>query len=125
MLSAAATLTVFPVAAQDAPAGGTDPQPTAESTTLPSPQPPREYWPLLLTGIGLTAGGLVGARLAHLETERWEAMTAGTADRQQQIDTWSTVTVAGSVAAAVGVGLIALWATIRLSQADPAPAAGR
>ena len=37
-------------------------------------------------------------------------------DRQRRINTWSTVTVVGSVTVAVGVGLVALWATIRLSQ---------
>ena len=49
-------------------------------------------------------------------------MPDGTADRQQQIDAWNTRTVAGSVAATVGIGLIVLWGTIRLSQASAAPA---
>ena len=66
-------------------------------------------------------GGLTGARLARLEAERWEAMPEGTASRPQQIDAWNTWTVAGSVAATVGIGLIVLWATIRLSQASAAP----
>lgn len=81
---------------------------------------PEEYWSLLLTGISLTAGGMVGARLAHLETMRWETMPENTSDRQQQIDRWGVVTVASSVIVAVGVGIIALWATVQLSQEDPA-----
>ena len=75
-----------------------------------------------MAGIGVVAGGLAGARLANLEAERWEAMPEGTAHRQPQIDAWNTWTVAGSVAATVGIGLIVLWGTIRLSQASAAPA---
>lgn len=76
----------------------------------------RDYWPLLAAGIGVTAGGLAGARLARLEYERWHAMPAGAANRDANREAFGTWTVAGSVAAAVGVGLIVLWATIRLSQ---------
>ena len=68
-----------------------------------------------MAGIGVTAGGLVGARLARQEAER----SMDTASREA-FDTW---TVAGSVAATVGVGLIVLWATIRLSQ-DARPPSG-
>lgn len=113
-----------PVVAQEA-SGRTERAPDAapeeapEAAAVPAPLPPeqrRDYWPLLVAGIGVTAGGLVGARLARLETERWMAMPPGTANRQPQIDAFETWTVAGSVAASVGVGLIVLWATIRLSQ---------
>ena len=76
----------------------------------------RDYWPLLVAGIGVTAGGLTGARLARLEYERWDAMPEGAANRAANLDAFGTWTVAGSVAAAVGVGLIVLWVTIRLSQ---------
>ena len=97
--------------------------PAVESAPAPTPssEPVSDYWPLLVAGIGVAAGGLTGARLARLEAERWEAIPAGTANRPQQIDTWNTWTVAGSVAATVGIGLIVLWATIRLSQASAAP----
>ena len=78
--------------------------------------PRRDYWPLLAAGIGVTAGGLAGARLARLEYERWDAMPDGAANRDANLDAFGAWTVAGSVAAAVGVGLIVLWATIRLSQ---------
>ncbi len=78
--------------------------------------PRRDYWPLLVAGIGVTAGGLAGARLARLEYERWDAMPAGAANRDANREAFGTWTVAGSVAAAAGVGLIVLWATIRLSQ---------
>lgn len=78
--------------------------------------PLRDYWPLLAAGIGVTAGGLAGARLARLEYERWHAMPAGAANRDANLEAFGAWTVAGSVAAAVGVGLIVLWATIRLSQ---------
>lgn len=102
-----------PVVAQEA-SGRTERAPDAApgAAAVAAPPPPeqrRDYWPLLVAGIGVTAGGLVGARLARLETERW---LDGTANRQA-FETW---TVAGSVAATVGVGLIVLWATIRLSQ---------
>lgn len=99
----------------------------AAPEAAPAPPPPaeqrRDYWPLLAAGIGVTAGGLVGARLARLETERWMKMPDGTANRRQQIDAFDTWTVAGSVAATVGVGLIVLWATIRLAQ-DARPQSG-
>lgn len=104
-------------------ASGAEAVPGAEAApgteAAPAPPPPeqrRDYWPLLVAGIGVTAGGLVGARLARQEAERW---MAGTASREA-FDTW---TVAGSVAATVGVGLIVLWATIRLSQ-DARPPSG-
>lgn len=116
-----------PVVAQEA-SGRTERAPEAAPGTEAAPAPPppeqrRDYWPLLVAGIGVTAGGLVGARLAHVEYERWMAMPVGTANRQQQIDAFGTWTVAGSVAATVGVGLIVLWATIRLSQ-DARPPIG-
>ena len=93
---------------------------SAEEALPPTPiaEPVRDYWPLLVAGIGVAAGGLAGARLAYLAAERWE----GVANRQQQIEVWNTWTVAGSVAATVGVGLIVLWGTIRLSQAYAASA---
>ncbi len=119
------TLLGTPAAAQEAPAETNEPSEAAPVHVLPGPTPPeepvRDYWPLLAAGIGVVAGGLAGARLANLEAERWEAMPDGTADRQQQIDAWNTWTVAGSVAATVGIGLIVLWGTIRLSQASAAP----
>ena len=120
------TLCCMPVVAQEAPAEtetSAVEAPAVESAPAPTPPPEQvaEYWPLLLAGIGVAAGGLTGARLARLEAERWEAMPEGTANRPQQIDTWNTWTVAGSVAATVGIGLIVLWATIRLSQASAAP----
>ena len=119
------TLLGAPAVAQDAPAETSEPSEDAPVHALPAPAPPaeepvRDYWPLLVAGIGVVAGSLAGARLANLEAERWEAMPAGTANRQQQIDAWNTWTVAGSVAATVGIGLIVLWGTIRLSQAAPA-----
>ena len=120
------TLLGTPAAAQEAPAETNEPSETAPAHVLPGPTPPaepvRDYWPLLAAGIGVVAGGLAGARLANLEAERWQAMPDGTANRQQQIDAWNTWTVAGSVAATVGVGLVVLWGTIRLSQASAAPA---
>ena len=120
------TLLGTPVAAQEAPAETNEPSEAAPAHVLPGPtpatEPVRDYWPLLAAGIGVVAGGLAGARLANLEAERWEAMPDGTANRQQQIDAWNTWTVAGSVAATVGVGLVVLWGTIRLSQASAAPA---
>lgn len=120
------TLLGTPAAAQEVPAETNDPSEDAPVHVLPVPTPPtaepvRDYWPLLAAGIGVVAGGLAGARLANLEAERWEAMPGETANRQQQIDAWNTWTVAGSVAATVGVGLIVLWGTIRLSQASAAP----
>ena len=120
------TLLGTPAVAQEAPAETNEPSEDAPALALPGPAPPaqpvRDYWPLLVAGIGVVAGGLAGARLANLESERWEAMPEGTANRQQQIDAWNTWTVAGSVAATVGIGLIVLWGTIRLSQASAAPA---
>ena len=120
------TLLGTPAVAQEAPAETNEPSEDAPVHALPGPAPPaepvRDYWPLLVAGIGVVAGGLAGARLANLEAERWEAMPEGTANRQQQIDAWNTWTVAGSVAATVGIGLIVLWGTIRLSQASAAPA---
>ena len=120
------TLLGTPAVAQEAPAETNEPSEDAPVHALPGlsppPEPVRDYWPLLVTGIGVVAGGLAGARLANLEAERWEAMPDGTANRQQQIDAWNTWTVAGSVAATVGIGLIVLWGTIRLSQASAAPA---
>ena len=119
------TLLGAPAAAQEAPAETNEPSEAAPAHVLPEPtpaaEPVRDYWPLLAAGIGVVAGGLAGARLANLEAERWEAMPDGTANRQQQIDAWKTWTVAGSVAATVGVGLVVLWGTIRLSQASVAP----
>lgn len=124
-----ATLLSTPVVAQEAPAKPVESSEEAATAAPPIPpalpapaQPPRDYWPLLVAGIGVAAGGLAGARLARLEAERWEAMPVGTADRQQQIDGWNTWTVAGSVAATVGIGLIVLWGTIRLSQGAREPA---
>ncbi len=119
------TLLGAPVGAQDAPAETEESPADAPAEAAPAPTPPAEsvgdYWPLLAAGVGVAAGGLAGARLAHLEAERWEAMPEGTANRQQQIDAWNTWTVAGSVATTVGIGLIVLWGTIRLSQASAAP----
>ncbi len=120
------TLLCAPAVAQEAPAEteeSTEEAPAVEPARAPAPPPEQlsEYWPLLVAGIGVAAGGLTGARLARLEAERWEAMPEGTASRPQQIDAWNTWTVAGSVAATVGIGLIVLWATIRLSQASAAP----
>ena len=124
------TLLGTPAAAQEAPAETNEPSEAAPTHVLPThvlpgptpaAEPVRDYWPLLAAGIGVVAGGLAGARLANLEAERWEAMPDGTANRQQQIDAWNTWTVAGSVAATVGVGLVVLWGTIRLSQASAAP----
>ena len=120
------TLLGTPAVAQEAPAETNEPSEDAPADALPGPTPPpepvRDYWPLLVAGIGVVAGGVAGARLANLEADRWEAMPEGTANRQQQIDAWNTWTVAGSVAATVGIGLIVLWGTIRLSQASAAPA---
>ena len=121
------TLLGTPAVAQEAPAETDEPSEDAPLHAVPVPTPPaeepvRDYWPLLAAGIGVVAGGLAGARLANLEAEQWEAMPAGTANRQQRIDAWNTWTVAGSVAATVGIGLIVLWGTIRLSQASAAPA---
>ncbi len=120
------TLLGAPAVAQEAPAETNGPSEDAPVHALSGPAPPaepvRDYWPLLVAGIGVVAGGLAGARLANLEAERWEAMPVATANRQQQIDAWNTWTVAGSVAATVGIGLIVLWGTIRLSQASAAPA---
>jgi hypothetical protein len=119
------TLCCTPVVAQEAPAETDKPSEETPMESAPAPTPSSEpvsdYWPLLVAGIGVAAGGLTGARLARLEAERWEAIPEGTANRPQQIDTWNTWTVAGSVAATVGIGLIVLWATIRLSQASAAP----
>ncbi len=120
------TLLGTPAVAQEAPAETNEPPEQAPAQALPEPaapaEPVRDYWPLLVAGVGVLAGGLAGARLADLEAGRWEAMPDGTANRQQQIDAWNTWTVAGSVAATVGIGLIVLWGTIRLSQTSAAPA---
>ena len=123
------TLSGAPVMAQEAPSVPVETDEEAPTATVPAPpvlpapaEQRRDYWPLLVAGIGVAAGGLAGARLARLEAERWEAMPAGTPDRQQQIDAWNTWTVAGSVAATVGIGLIVLWGTIRLSQGAGEPA---
>ena len=122
------TLLGAPVAAQETPG---EPAEREDAATAADPAPPalpapaeqrRDYWPLLVAGIGVAAGGLAGARLARMEAERWEAMPAGTAGRQQQIDGWNTWSVAGSVAATVGIGLVVLWGTIRLSQGAGEPA---
>lgn len=118
----AATLLGAPGVAQEPPAETVESSADAVLPPTPPTEPVRDYWPLLVAGIGLAAGGLAGARLAHLEAERWAAMPDGTANRQQQIDTWNTWTVTGSVAATVGIGLIVLWGTIRLSQASAASA---
>ena len=83
--------------------------------------PVKDYWVLLATGLGVTAGGLLGARLAYLEVERWEGMPLDAGNRQEQINVWNRWTRTGSVAAAVGLGLIVLWGTIRLSEASVAP----
>lgn len=122
------TLLGTPVAAQEAPG---EPAEREDAATAADPAPPalpapaeqrRDYWPLLVAGIGVTAGGLAGARLARMEAERWEGMPTGTSERQRQIDGWNTWSVAGSVAATVGIGLIVLWGTIRLSQGAGEPA---
>ena len=83
--------------------------------------PVKDYWALLVTGLGVTAGGLLGARLAHLEVERWEGMPLDAGNRQEHISVWNRWTVTGSVATVVGVGLIVLWGTIHLAQVSVAP----
>ncbi len=118
-----ATLPGAPVVAQEAAARTEEaPGAVAGPEAVPAPVPPteqrRDYWPLLVAGIGVTAGGLAGARLARLEYERWDAIPDGAANR----DAFGAWTVAGSVAATVGVGLIVLWATIRLSEDARPPA---
>lgn len=124
------TLPVAPVAAQEVAQEGAAPTeealeaapeplaPAEASEPLPPTEQRRDYWPLLVAGIGVTAGGLAGARWARLEYERWDAIPGGAANR----DSFAAWTVAGSVAAAVGVGMIVLWATIRLSQDARPPA---
>ncbi len=113
--SAATMVFSFPVTAQDASDSDIEPESVVPSN-LPTREDSKDYLPLLLTGISLTVGGVTGARLSYIEAERWESMPGTTLDRQRRINTWSTVTVVGSVTAAVGVGLVALWAPIRLSQ---------
>lgn len=115
LLSAATMVFSFPVTAQDASDSDIEPESVVLSK-LPAREDSKDYLPLLLTGISLTAGGVMGARLSYIEAKRWESMPGTTLDRQRRINTWATVTIVGSVTAAVGVGLVALWATIRLSQ---------
>ena len=114
LMTAATMLLSFPVTAQDV----IDSDVQSELSVLSSfpAWTSKDYLPLLLTGIGLTVGGVAGARLSYIEVERWESLPENTLGRQRRINTWATVTVAGSVVAAVGVGIIALWTTIRLSQ---------